>query len=83
MLRGIVEQPRLGPVPMGGADDLLQRLAFQTRPFQQFVSVVDIRLVVEVVMELEGLLRHPTRGKSVVGIGKVRKFKGHGVAPDG
>jgi hypothetical protein len=35
--------------------------------------------VVDVVVELEGLLRHPPGGQRVVGIGKVGKFKSHDI----
>ena len=45
---------------------------------QQLVTVVDIGLVVQVVMEFEGFLAHAASGESVMGIRQVGEFKSHG-----
>jgi hypothetical protein len=63
---------------IGADDDLLEGLALPLGARDQLVAVVDIGLVVQVVVILQGLLGHAVRGQRVVGIGKVGKFKSHG-----
>jgi hypothetical protein len=53
VLAGVVEEALVLAVAL--LDDLLERLAFEARAFQQLVAVVDIGLVVLVVVELERL----------------------------
>ena len=74
MLAGIVEQRLVGAV--GRRDDLLDGLAFETRAFEQLVAGIDIGLVVLVVVELEGLLRH-VGAERVVGVGQFGQGEGH------
>ena len=44
----------------------------------QFVAVVDISLVVDVVVKFERFARHAKRGQRIMGIGQIGKGKGHG-----
>mmetsp|Transcript_3644 Transcript_3644/g.6710 ORF Transcript_3644/g.6710 Transcript_3644/m.6710 type:complete len:249 (+) Transcript_3644:164-910(+) len=62
-------------------DDFFEGFAFPLRALNRLVAVVDIGLVVQVVVIFQRLGGHAMGGKSVVRIGKVWKFKGHGVVP--
>src|SRR5690606_15266520 len=74
VLAGIVEQRRV--LAVARLDDLLERLAFEARPFEQLVAVGHIGLMVLVVMKFERFGGH-IFAERVIGIGEFGKGKAH------
>src|SRR6185437_9951456 len=75
-LRRVVEDPGLGVVLGGSADDLFQRLTGERGVLHQLVQGRDIGRVVLAMVELERARRH-MRLEAVLRIGQRRKFEGH------
>src|SRR5690606_35685856 len=57
--------------------DLLEAHLLPAGARDQLVAGVHIGLVMDVVMELERLLRHALRGERIVRVGKIGEFESH------
>jgi hypothetical protein len=75
VLAGVVEEAGILGVAL--LDDVFETLVLETGAFQKIVAVGDIRLMMLVMVELEGLLRH-VRLESLVVVGQRWEFESHG-----
>jgi hypothetical protein len=74
VLGSVVEEAGIGAERL--LDDVFEREIGEAGFGRELVAVVDISLVVLVVVELQGFLRHERLQRFVV-VGKFRQFKSH------
>ena len=62
---------------IGAPDNIFERLVFPLGAGNQFIAIINIGFVMQIVMIFQRFLGHTFIGKRIMGIGKIRKFKSH------